>query len=156
MNSRVGTLIPPRSPVSGVTAGTTIAFDPNATSFDTTQAYTSSWQSTVSLLTSTAKPSTGSRYLSENPDEARIMVAAALALVGGVVHIAMAILHFGYVSVYLSDSIIQGFTTGCAIHIITSQVPTLIGIKIKTTEGQSKVIKVGNDNTTRRSPIDLP
>jgi hypothetical protein len=83
--------------------------------------------------------------LSNDPGEARVMVASALALVTGLVHLAMAILHFGYVTVYLSDSIVQGFTTGCAIHIITSQIPTLLGIKIPTVTGQSKVIKVGDD-----------
>jgi MFS superfamily sulfate permease-like transporter len=93
-------------------------------------------------MTTTMRSSSGTRYLSNDPAEARIMVGAALALVAGFIHLAMAILHFGYVTVYLSDSIVQGFTTGCAIHIITSQIPTLLGIKIPTVNGQSKVIKV--------------
>jgi MFS superfamily sulfate permease-like transporter len=112
------------------------------TSMDYTEEYTSTLGSTIASMTSTMRSSSNVRYLSNDPAEARIMVGAALALVAGLIHLAMAILHFGYVTVYLSDSIVQGFTTGCAIHIITSQIPTLLGIKIKTVSGQSKVIKV--------------
>lgn len=93
--------------------------------------------------------SAGNRYLSNDPEQARIIVGTALALVAGIIHIVMAILHCGYVTVFLSDSIVQGFTTGCAIHIITSQIPTLLGIRIKTIVGQSKVIKVNADGTDR-------
>jgi MFS superfamily sulfate permease-like transporter len=114
----------------------------NATSMDYTEAYSSTLGSAISSMTTTMRSSSGTRYLSNDPAEARIMVGAALALVAGFIHLAMAILHFGYVTVYLSDSIVQGFTTGCAIHIITSQIPTLLGIKIPTVNGQSKVIKV--------------
>jgi MFS superfamily sulfate permease-like transporter len=112
------------------------------TSMDYTEEYTSTLGSTIASMTSTMRSSRNVRYLSNDPAEARIMVGAALALVAGLIHLAMAILHFGYVTVYLSDSIVQGFTTGCSIHIITSQIPTLLGIKIKTVSGQSKVIKV--------------
>jgi MFS superfamily sulfate permease-like transporter len=113
---------------------------------DYTQEYPSTLGSALSSMTTTMRSSNGTRYLSNDPAEARIMVGAALALVAGLIHLAMAILHFGYVTVYLSDSIVQGFTTGCAIHIITSQIPPLLGIKIPTVNGQSKVIKVKEIN----------
>jgi len=142
INSRVGTLIPPgtiRSSVNNTTSGD---INMTTTSMDYTEEYTSTLGSTIASMTSTMRSSRNVRYLSNDPAEARIMVGAALALVAGLIHLAMAILHFGYVTVYLSDSIVQGFTTGCSIHIITSQIPTLLGIKIKTVSGQSKVIKV--------------
>ena len=142
VNSRVGTLIPSSAITSGISNGTTDYIDSNATSMDYTNDYSSSIGSTISSIATTMRASSGTQYLSTDPAQARIMVATALALVAGLVHLAMAILHFGYVTVYLSDSIVQGFTTGCAIHIITSQIPPLLGIKIKTVEGQSKVIKV--------------
>lgn len=139
INSRVGTLIPPARVTSGepTTAMTTNAF----TSMDVTQSLFTS-EMTAASMTSTTAASGGTRYLSDDPDRARIMIGTALALVAGLVQLAMAIFHVGYVTVYLSDSIVQGFTTGCAIHIITSQIPSLLGIKIKTVSGQSKVIKV--------------
>jgi MFS superfamily sulfate permease-like transporter len=142
INSRVGTLIPPGSITPGSVNTTSGYIDMTTMSSDYTQDYTTNWETTMGSLTSTVQSSDGTRYLSNNPAEARMMVGAALALVAGLIHLAMAILHFGYVTVYLSDSIVQGFTTGCAIHIITSQIPPLLGIKIKTVTGQSKVIKV--------------
>jgi MFS superfamily sulfate permease-like transporter len=142
INSRVGTLIPPGSITPNTDNTTSSYLDMNATSMDYTEAYSSTLGSAISSMTTTMRSSSGTRYLSNDPAEARIMVGAALALVAGFIHLAMAILHFGYVTVYLSDSIVQGFTTGCAIHIITSQIPTLLGIKIPTVNGQSKVIKV--------------
>ena len=155
INSKVGTLIPPNSITSGTTLGTTMSTltDGILTSnLDYTQQYTTGGGASVTSaslsLSSTISPASGSRYLSNDPGEARMMVASALALVAGLVHLAMAILHFGYVTVYLSDSIVQGFTTGCAIHIITSQIPTLLGIKIPTITGQSKVIKVEDHRDT--------
>jgi MFS superfamily sulfate permease-like transporter len=139
INSRVGTLIPPGSITTNTSNATGSYFDMNTTTLDYTQGYSSTLGSTISTA---MKSSTGNRYLSNDPAQARIMVGSALALVAGLIHLAMAILHFGYVTVYLSDSIVQGFTTGCAIHIITSQIPPLLGIKIPTVNGQSKVIKV--------------
>ena len=133
VNSRIGTLIPPGVITRNETNTTTMAYTEEST-----------LGSAILSMTSTMRSSRSSdnRYLSNDPDQARIMVGAALALVAGLIHLAMAILHFGYVTVYLSDSIVQGFTTGCAIHIITSQIPPLLGIKIPTINGQSKVIKV--------------
>ncbi|CAF0940342.1 unnamed protein product [Rotaria sp. Silwood1] len=142
VNSRVGTLIPPNQIRSSIQNATSNYADMNITTMDYTEDYTSNTLgSTIVSIASTMRASSSNQYLSSNPDEARIMVASALALVAGLIHLAMAILHFGYVTVYLSDSIVQGFTTGCSIHIITSQLPPLLGIKIKTVTGQSKVIK---------------
>ena len=143
LNSRLGKTIPPGS-ITDITT-TTAAY--STTSFGFSEAFTSDLtfesQSSIEMTTSTTTlPFTNNNYFSNDPAEARIMVAAALALLSGLIQIGMAILHVGYVSVYLSDSIIQGFTTGCSIHIITSQIPTLLGIKVKTVTGQSKIIKV--------------
>jgi len=143
INSRVGTLIPLGSITSNTSNATDSYVDMNTTTLDYTQGYSSTLGSTISTA---MKSSTGNHYLSNDPAQARIMVGSALALVAGLIHLAMAILHFGYVTVYLSDSIVQGFTTGCAIHIITSQIPPLLGIKIPTVNGQSKVIKVKKPN----------
>lgn len=142
VNSRVGTLIPPSAISNTTTNSTTVAPDLNETTMGYTDEYSSTLGETISSIATTMRSSSRTKYLSNDPAQARIIVGTALALVAGVIHIIMAILHFGYVTVYLSDSIVQGFTTGCSIHIITSQIPPLLGIKIKTVTGQSKVIKV--------------
>lgn len=144
ITNRVGTLIPPgpiSSPPSSTMSTSTLMMDftTDHFTFDSSQHLGTSL--TMPIATTTInQPS--NQYLSNDPAEARVMVAAALALIGGIIHLGMALLHFGYVSVYLSDSIVQGFTTGSAIHVITSQIPSLLGIKIKTVTGQSKVIMV--------------
>lgn len=141
INNRVGTLIPPGGPVTGSTTTTIPMSSLTTNDFESTATYgTTPWS--------------GNRYLSDDPAQARIMVGTALALVGGVIHLILAILHCGYVTVFLSDSIVQGFTTGCSIHIITSQIPTLLGIRIKTIDGQSKVIKVMKETRRFSSIID--
>lgn len=140
INNRVGTLIPP-GPVTGSTTTATTMNSLTTNDFESTATYDTT-------------SSSGNRYLSDDPAQARVMVGTALALVGGVIHLILAILHCGYVTVFLSDSIVQGFTTGCSIHIITSQIPTLLGIRIKTIDGQSKVIKVTKDTRSFSSIID--
>ena len=113
-----------------------------------TEEYASTLGSTLSSVVLAIHSSSSQQYLSNDSDKVRIMVDAALALVTGLMYLAMVILHFSYAAVYLSDSIVQGFTCGCAIHIITSQISSLLGIKIKIANGQSRVVQVKiNDRT---------
>lgn len=69
-------------------------------------------------------------YLAEDPVQARIMLAMTLALFSGIIQVIFAICHVGYVTKYLSDAIVNGFTTGAAYHVVVSQIPTLLGIKL--------------------------
>ena len=46
----------------------------------------------------------------------------------------LSLLHFGFVTKYLSDSIVSGLSVGAVYHIITSQVKLLLGINHKPTE----------------------
>jgi MFS superfamily sulfate permease-like transporter len=69
-------------------------------------------------------------FISENPVEARVMIAGSMALLVGLLHCLFAILHVGVVTKYLSDSIVNGFTIGAAYHVVTSQISTLLGIKL--------------------------
>ena len=47
--------------------------------------------------------------------------------------IIAAILHIGVVTKYLSDSIVNGFTTAASYQILVSQINTLLGLKIART-----------------------
>jgi MFS superfamily sulfate permease-like transporter len=69
-------------------------------------------------------------YLSNDPVKARVMIAMSMALLTGLLHILFAILHVGVVTKYLSDTIVNGFTIGAAYHVVTSQISTLLGIKL--------------------------
>jgi SulP family sulfate permease len=69
-------------------------------------------------------------YLSNDPVEAKVMIAMALAILSGIIQIIFSVLHVGFVTKYLSDSIVNGFTCGAAFHVVVSQISTLLGIKL--------------------------
>ena len=69
-------------------------------------------------------------YISNNPVEAKVMIAMTLAILSGIIQIIFSILHIGFVTKYLSDSIVNGFTCGAAFHVVVSQISTLLGIKL--------------------------
>lgn len=48
----------------------------------------------------------------------------------------------GFVTTYMSDPLIAGFTTGTAIHVGTSQVKYIFGLKLPRTDGMFQVVKV--------------
>lgn len=47
----------------------------------------------------------------------------------------MYVFRMGIVCTLLSDTLVNGFTTGAAIHVFTSQVKDLIGLKVTRYEG---------------------
>jgi MFS superfamily sulfate permease-like transporter len=51
--------------------------------------------------------------------------------------------------VLLSDTLVSGFTTGAAVHVLTSQVKNLLGVKVPRHSGPLKIVYVsfGYENT---------
>ncbi|KAM5170608.1 sulfate transporter [Mantella aurantiaca] len=64
-----------------------------------------------------------------------IRVGAAVTFMAGVYQVLMGILQVGFVSVYLSDSLLSGFATGASFTILTSQVKYLLGLSIPRANG---------------------
>lgn len=54
----------------------------------------------------------------------------------------MYMFRMGIISSLLSEALVSGFTTGAAIHVLTSQVKDLFGINIKSSQGNFKLILV--------------
>lgn len=52
----------------------------------------------------------------------------------------MSFLKLGLLTVYLTEPFISGFTTGAAIHVFTSQIPSIFGVK--TPRGTGKAFKL--------------
>uniref|UniRef100_A0A8C2HDV1 Solute carrier family 26 member 2 n=1 Tax=Cyprinus carpio TaxID=7962 RepID=A0A8C2HDV1_CYPCA len=67
-----------------------------------------------------------------------IMVAATLTFTAGVL---MGLLQVGFVSVYLSDSLLSGFATGASLTILTSQIKYLLGLHLPRVQGWGSLIK---------------
>lgn len=55
---------------------------------------------------------------------------------------AMYLFRLGIISSLLSEALVSGFTTGASIHVLTSQVKDLLGIKLKSIEGNFQLIFV--------------
>jgi MFS superfamily sulfate permease-like transporter len=54
----------------------------------------------------------------------------------------MAVLHLSFISAYLSDQVIGGFTTGAAVHVLASQLNKVIDVKIDNYGGLFKLYYV--------------
>ncbi|UJR16211.1 hypothetical protein I4U23_003121 [Adineta vaga] len=59
----------------------------------------------------------------------KISIATTLALLVGLIQILLFLLRLGFLSVYLTEPFISGFTSGSAIHVLTSQLPAIFGVK---------------------------
>ncbi|CAG5988661.1 unnamed protein product [Menidia menidia] len=55
--------------------------------------------------------------------------------------VLMGLLQVGFVSVYLSDSLLSGFATGASLTILTSQIKYLLGLKIPRPQGWFSLFK---------------
>lgn len=62
-------------------------------------------------------------------------VATAVCLMVGLWQILMGVLHLGIVGIILSDHLVSGFTTGAAVHVLTSQLRSLLGIRVPRCKG---------------------
>ncbi|XP_069025553.1 sulfate transporter [Embiotoca jacksoni] len=70
-----------------------------------------------------------------------ITVGATVTFTAGVYQVLMGILQVGFVSVYLSDSLLSGFATGASLTILTSQLKYLLGLRIPRPQGWFSLFK---------------
>lgn len=57
-----------------------------------------------------------------------IEVATALALVAGAWQVLLGVMRLGTLSVFMSDTLVSGFTTAAAVHVMSSQIRNLLGL----------------------------
>ncbi|XP_072368241.1 sulfate transporter [Scyliorhinus torazame] len=70
-----------------------------------------------------------------------IRIGSTLTFMAGVYQVAMGIFQVGFISVYLSDSLLSGFATGASFTILTSQVKYLLGISIPRAHGPGSLVQ---------------
>ncbi|KAM3924381.1 chloride anion exchanger-like [Leptodactylus fuscus] len=68
-------------------------------------------------------------------NEKRVMVAASVTVLAGIFQLALGLLQIGFIVKYLSDSLISGFTTAAAIHVLVSQLKFIFGLKVEPFSG---------------------
>ncbi|XP_063282294.1 solute carrier family 26 member 6-like isoform X2 [Pelobates fuscus] len=66
----------------------------------------------------------------EARDHARVEAASALSLLIGIFQLLLGLMRFGFVSMYLSDPLIRGYTTAAAFHVVMSQLKSIFGVEI--------------------------
>ncbi|KJH53683.1 inorganic anion transporter, SulP family [Dictyocaulus viviparus] len=74
-----------------------------------------------------------------------IELTSALTLVVGVVQILLGVLRLGFLTTYLSDPLVSGFTTGSAAHVLVSQLNKVLGVKLPRYEGAGMLILMIRD-----------
>lgn len=84
-----------------------------------------------------------SEYLSFDRDKARLMIVTANAFWVGLIQLGMALFQLTFLTAFLSEPLVNGFVSGAAIHVITSQLKPLFGFKLKSYNG---ILKVPNVN----------
>ncbi|KYO38654.1 prestin [Alligator mississippiensis] len=73
-------------------------------------------------------------------DNLRVQVAVTLALLSGIIQLCLGLLRFGFVAIYLTEPLVRGFTTAAAVHVFTSQLKYLLGVKTKRYSGALSVL----------------
>ncbi|CAF3613631.1 unnamed protein product [Rotaria sp. Silwood1] len=73
-------------------------------------------------------------YVLSNISEAMIIsekvgLATTLAFFVGMVQLTLSIFRLGFLTVYLTEPFISGFTAGAAVHVFSSQIPSVFGVK---------------------------
>lgn len=59
----------------------------------------------------------------------------------------MYILRLGVISSLLSETLVSGFTTAAAVHVLTSQIKDLFGLQLQKRKGLFKVILVSKQKS---------
>ncbi|KAM4676729.1 chloride anion exchanger-like [Discoglossus pictus] len=68
-------------------------------------------------------------------NEKRIVVAASISVLVGIFQLALGLLQVGFIVIYLSEPLINGFTTAAAIEVVVSQLKYVFGVNIPSYSG---------------------
>ncbi|TRZ20885.1 hypothetical protein HGM15179_006220 [Zosterops borbonicus] len=63
-------------------------------------------------------------------NDERVMVAASVTFLSGVIQLLLGIFQFGFIVIYLSQSLIGGFTTAAAVHVLVSQLKFMFQLPV--------------------------
>uniref|UniRef100_A0A2M3Z5P6 Putative sulfate/bicarbonate/oxalate exchanger sat-1 n=1 Tax=Anopheles braziliensis TaxID=58242 RepID=A0A2M3Z5P6_9DIPT len=77
----------------------------------------------------------------ESVERTALQVATAVGFVVGITQLIMCVCRLGVISFLLSDTLVSGFTTGAAIHVVTSQIKDLLGLTLPSVGSMFEIIK---------------
>lgn len=73
-------------------------------------------------------------------DQQRVLVASSVTFLMGILQLGMGLLQFGFIVLYLSDTLVSGFTTAAAVHILVSQLKFVLGLEVPGINGPLAII----------------
>nr|XP_022302509.1 solute carrier family 26 member 6-like isoform X1 [Crassostrea virginica] len=82
---------------------------------------------------------------SDNTESVKLQIAMAVTFMVGLIQLVMGLTRLGFITTYLSDPLISGFTTGAACHVFTSQIKHVFGISTDRYSGAFKLIYTYRD-----------
>nr|XP_055215237.1 solute carrier family 26 member 10 [Gorilla gorilla gorilla] len=94
----------------------------------------------------------------EQLDAQRVGVAAAVAFGSGALMLGMFVLQLGVLSTFLSEPVVKALTSGAALHVLLSQLPSLLGLSLPRQIGCFSLFKTLASLLTalpRSSPAEL-
>ncbi|NP_001233591.1 chloride anion exchanger isoform X1 [Cavia porcellus] len=75
-------------------------------------------------------------------EEKKLVVAASVTVLSGIIQLALGALQIGFVVIYLSESLISGFTTAAAIHVLVSQLKFMLQLSVPAHTDPFSIFKV--------------
>ncbi|KAL0617860.1 Chloride anion exchanger [Plecturocebus cupreus] len=75
-------------------------------------------------------------------NDQKVVVAATVSLFSGIIQLALGILRIGFVVIYLSESLISGFTTAAAVHVLVSQLKFILQLQVPSHSDPFSIFKV--------------
>lgn len=79
------------------------------------------------------------RHLTEL-EEIKVGYAMAVTFTVGLLQFFLGMMRLGFLTTFLSDPLISGFTTGAAIHVFSSQIKSAFGVKVQRFSGPLKLL----------------
>ena len=67
---------------------------------------------------------------------------SSLTLTVGIIQIIMAVFRLGFITTYMTDQLLSGFTTGSACHVLMSQLNKILGVPMPRHAGVGMLIRV--------------
>uniref|UniRef100_A0A8C7A4F1 Solute carrier family 26 member 3 n=1 Tax=Nothoprocta perdicaria TaxID=30464 RepID=A0A8C7A4F1_NOTPE len=88
-------------------------------------------------------------------DKERVIVAASVTFLAGIWQLLLGVLQLGFLVIYLSQSLISGFTTAAAIHVLVSQLKFMFQLTVPGFNKPLGIIYVSINQITKTNIADL-
>uniref|UniRef100_A0A7E4V4X0 STAS domain-containing protein n=1 Tax=Panagrellus redivivus TaxID=6233 RepID=A0A7E4V4X0_PANRE len=96
------------------------------------------------IVTDMTPPEAGNWTTAEQ-EEYSIQICVTISFCLGLIFVVVAIAQLHVLTAYLSHSLVAGFTTAASIHVLASQIPKLIAVKVTPYRGLFKLIYIARD-----------